>query len=257
MDYYSILNVNKFASQDDIKKSYRRLAMQHHPDRGGDAKMFAKINEAYEVLKDTKKRSQYDGVDVGFDSVNSKDIFSGRNYPKNKDIVIGVTLTLKDVMHGKEIIAAYRLYSGKEEAVNISIFPGVKDGHILKFSDLGDDTCPGPRGNLLIRISIENNKYWKRSHNNLITEKKIDAVDLITGCRIGIETVDCGFIHMSIPAGTQTETIFSINDYGLPDADTGQKGNVYVLITAQIPVLNSELQREKLRKFWNGIDNEP
>ena len=56
MDYYNILGVNKTASQDEIKKAYRTLAMQHHPDRnGGDDSMFKKINEAYDTLKDPVK----------------------------------------------------------------------------------------------------------------------------------------------------------------------------------------------------------
>ena len=59
MDYYSILGVNKNASPEDIKKAYRKLAMKHHPDRGGDAGKLQEINEAYDTLKDPKKRSQY------------------------------------------------------------------------------------------------------------------------------------------------------------------------------------------------------
>lgn len=61
MDYYNILGVNKNASPDDIKKSYRKMSLKHHPDRkGGDSDMFKKINEAYEVLSDPSKKRQYD-----------------------------------------------------------------------------------------------------------------------------------------------------------------------------------------------------
>ncbi len=59
-DYYDILGVSKDASQEKIKKSYRRLAHKHHPDKGGDEEKFKKINQAYNVLSDEKKRSQYD-----------------------------------------------------------------------------------------------------------------------------------------------------------------------------------------------------
>ena len=60
MDYYSTLGISKTASASDIKKAYRKLAMENHPDKGGDSNKFAKITEAYEVLKDQQKRSNYD-----------------------------------------------------------------------------------------------------------------------------------------------------------------------------------------------------
>lgn len=60
-DYYKILGVDKSASQDEIKKAFRKLALEHHPDKtGGEDKKFKEINEAYSVLSDTKKRQQYD-----------------------------------------------------------------------------------------------------------------------------------------------------------------------------------------------------
>src|ERR1035438_10000013 len=59
-DYYDLLGVKKDASADEIKKAFRRAAVEHHPDRGGDETKFKEINEAYEVLKDTDKRKRYD-----------------------------------------------------------------------------------------------------------------------------------------------------------------------------------------------------
>lgn len=59
-NYYDVLGVNKDASQDEIKKKFRKLSLQHHPDRGGDAEKFKEIGEAYETLSDTEKRQQYD-----------------------------------------------------------------------------------------------------------------------------------------------------------------------------------------------------
>ena len=60
MNYYEILNVSKDASVDEIKKQYKKLALKHHPDRGGDPEMFKKISEAYQTLSDPEKKEEYD-----------------------------------------------------------------------------------------------------------------------------------------------------------------------------------------------------
>ena len=81
-DYYEILGVSKSAGVDEIKKAYRKLALQHHPDKGGDAEKFKEISEAYAVLSDSKKRSQYDQYGhAGFDQMYSQeDIFRGADF---------------------------------------------------------------------------------------------------------------------------------------------------------------------------------
>ena len=60
MDYYKILNVSKNATNDEIKRQYKKLALKHHPDRGGDSEMFKKVSEAYQILSDPEKKSEYD-----------------------------------------------------------------------------------------------------------------------------------------------------------------------------------------------------
>ena len=55
MDYYNTLGISKSASEADIKAAYRKMAMKHHPDRGGDEKKFKEVTEAYETLSDPQK----------------------------------------------------------------------------------------------------------------------------------------------------------------------------------------------------------
>ena len=81
-DYYEILGVSKDSSKDEIKKMYKKLALQHHPDRGGDAEKFKEISEAYAVLSDDNKRKQYDQFGhQGFDQrFSQEDIFRNANF---------------------------------------------------------------------------------------------------------------------------------------------------------------------------------
>ena len=129
-DYYKVLNVNKNASEDDIKKSYKKLAREHHPDRGGNAEKFKEISEAYDILSDTQKRQQYDTFGTadghGFDASSffggahgngqhfSSDFFSdifggffGGNQGfdsapiKGRNIQVTDTITLEELFEGK------------------------------------------------------------------------------------------------------------------------------------------------------------
>jgi len=94
-DYYNILGVSRTATKDEIKRAYRRLAHQYHPDKnGGDDRKFKEINEAYQILGNDQKRQQYDqfgdvfssyaqgfGGQAGFgQGANSEDMFKGFNF---------------------------------------------------------------------------------------------------------------------------------------------------------------------------------
>ncbi len=144
-DYYQILGVERTASPDDIKKAYRKLAHKHHPDKGGDEKKFKEINEAYQILSDKDKRSQYDqfgqafeggqpgwgfGSAPGFDfdsfrdrfgeGIDFMDVFEEmfgfgggrkkRDFKKGKDVELDVEIPLEDILKNKEQeIFLYRL----------------------------------------------------------------------------------------------------------------------------------------------------
>lgn len=106
-NYYEVLGVEKNATQDEIKKAYRKLAMQHHPDRtNGDDTKFKEIKQAYEILSDESKRANYDqfgsaepnhfgGGFNGFGGFNPHDIFSNffrQDQPTHQQIIVSVTL---------------------------------------------------------------------------------------------------------------------------------------------------------------------
>jgi molecular chaperone DnaJ len=117
-DYYEILGVSREASKEDIKKAYYKLAHKYHPDKGGDEKKFKEISEAYHVLSDETKRSNYDrfgqadtaGFESNWQNFDFGDIFNnfftgGRTQKDNRrgqDIQVEIEITLEDVIKGTE-----------------------------------------------------------------------------------------------------------------------------------------------------------
>ena len=258
MDYYSILGVPRNASDQDIRKAYKKQSMQHHPDRGGDEEKFKQVNEAYSTLKDPNKRQQYDNPQPqynfntqnmhgagmgGFEDIFAHAFGSGfarQQRPRNADVNIKVVLEFEEQLVGKNILAAYRLKNGQEERVDLDIPPGVKPGDKIRYHGLGDNTLPGRRGDLYVIVNIKNKAGWRRSNDDLITVKKINCLDLITGTNIKLQTLDLRNIDLTIPKGTKNNTTFNIPGYGIPNINTGVRGNMLVTIEADIPNLSDQ-----------------
>lgn len=254
MDYYSILGINKQASQDEIKKAYRKKAMANHPDHGGDSGKFAQINEAYETLKDPDKRQAYDNpqVRMNVNSSNLDDImeafFGNRRPQRNRDIKISITITLEDVALGKDVLATYKLSTGHESSASIKIHQGIQHGQALRFRGLGDAAIPGrPRGDLIVLVKVMNHPRFQRHGQNLHTNIKISVFDLMLGTDVIIEKIGGGPLKVNIPKGTQPGQVLSVSGYGIPDAATGRTGHMYVNVVGTIPKINDEEMERRIR----------
>jgi DnaJ-class molecular chaperone len=263
MDHYSTLGVGKNATQDEIKQAYKRLAKQHHPDTGGDTEKFAKINQAYETLKDPNKRAEYDNPrpEVNFNSQNFNDVFESffgrRNVlRKNADLSISIKVTLEDVMLGKDVIGKYRLNSGREEVANIKIPPGIEHGVIMRYKGLGDDAVSSlPRGDLHVRVLVEKHNIFERDRLNLKTKCAISVLDLILGTEIKIQKLGGGPLSIKIPPGTNPGTILSVAGYGLPDFNSGKTGNLYLEIKGITPKIDNYEILEKVKQIYDELNS--
>jgi len=249
MDYYSILGIPKSASQDDIKRAYRKLAGKHHPDKGGDTAQLQKIQEAYATLGDEQKKAEYDNPmpQFHFQANDMGDMFGAmfgagfggfqQRQRKNRNINIRVEMTLEEILVGKEVTGSIRLPSGKDQNIQISIPAGVMHGDNIRFRGLGDDSAPGaPRGDLIAQIVEIPHPKFKRDGRNLYAGYEISVFDAILGKTIKFKTLENKELEIKVPAGIQPGQMIKCDSYGLPAGPHNtHRGTLFIEIKVVIP----------------------
>jgi DnaJ-class molecular chaperone len=277
MDYYSTLGLKRGASDADIKKAYRSMAMKHHPDRGGDEKKFKEISQAYDFLSDPEKRRMIDaGMDPNqqggfrqqgspfefhFGTGNMDDLFGNfgfgfgqRPMRRNKTLSINVEITLEDVLAGKDINAEIGIPGGRQKVINIQIPPGIEHGQQIRYEGMGDNSIPDVRaGDLIVNVLIRNHATFKREGTSIIIEKQVNVWDALLGTSIIIETLDQKTLNINIPAGTQPDTVMSCRGEGLPHMRTRQRGNLLIKIKVVVPKELTISQKLMIEQIRNGI----
>ena len=282
MDYYSTLGVGKNASQDEIKSAYRKMAMKHHPDRGGDEATFKKISEAYDILSDPKKKEIVDlggdpnrqnqgfgghsfnqgpfefhfgGGHPGMDDIFAGFGFGARPARRNRTLNIHVDITLLDVLTGKELNAEITVPgTGKKKMINISIPAGIEHGQQIRYEGMGDDSIRDLRpGDLIVNVNVMSHSKFRREHTNLILDCTISVWDALLGTHAEIETLDGKTLTITIPPGTNQGTVLSCRGEGLPAIRTRNRGNLLISIKVDIPKNLSQLQIEKIKEIKNNI----
>lgn len=280
MNYYTILGVSENASQDEIKKAYRKLAAQHHPDKGGDTAKFQTITQAYDTLSDENKRAEYNaqlnGFNHGgfhFNTGNVHDIFSqmfGGQHPfenafrhngghpfkrRNRDLNIRIKITFKQSYTGTELEAEYQTPNKKKETILIKVPEGVQSGQTIKYHGLGDDSDPNlPRGDLNVTIMVERDKNYDRRGNDLINYIFINPIESMIGCVKSIENLDGTKININIRPGVQHGTEFLTQGLGFRDI-RGNKGNLITVIAIESQAITDLTLKKKLEEINEEINS--
>jgi len=288
IDYYKILGIEKNASDGDIKKAYRKLARQYHPDLNPNDKeahkKFQQINEANEVLSDPEKRKKYDqyGKDWqhagqfeqarrsqqqssgGWEGAFSGDFEEGdfSDFFESLFGSGGRTRSRQTKFRGRDVNAELQLnlqdvYTTHQQTftingknIRITIPAGVENGQKIKIAGHGEPGVNnGPAGDLYITFNIVNNTRFKRSGSDLYTDLDIDLYTALLGGEITIDTLS-GKIKLKVSPETQNSTKVRVKGKGFPVyKKDGVFGDLFVTYNVKLPTRLTEQQKELFRQL--------
>ena len=242
MDYYQTLGVNKNADGQSIKGAYRKLASKHHPDKGGDAEQFKKIQEAYDTLSDIDKRREYDNPSP-FNGGNPfgdifGDIFGQRAQQpqRNPDQRIEITIPLKDAYFGNDYVL-----NTPAGTVNFTVPIGTGDGDTYRMAGKGHHRFSQlPPGDLMIRVRVDFPPEWNSEGKNLFVRIGIDAVDAIVGSDITFYHINDKQYKLRVPAGCQQGQRIKMRGLGMPDSGAGLPGDLIAIAHIEVPTIHDE-----------------
>ena len=275
MTHYQTLGIEKTATQEDIKRAYRRLASKYHPDKGGDTAKFQEIQKAYDTLSDPEKRQAYDNPNPFTDhfgggwqssSQNVEDLFRNfgfrfgdgfanqqtrRSVRRNQDLRVTVQITLSESLAKQAKTLSVKTKKGRE-TVSITIPEGIPNNSTIKYAGLGDNFFEGlPRGDLYVIVLIDLPTNTEIRNDEIYQTVELDVLDAITGKDILVDTGFNESFHVSVPAGTQHGHKLRIKGKGL--MHNGSRGNLYLEIKLSVPKNLSADKIALINQIKNGI----
>ncbi len=273
-DYYKILGVSRDAKSDDIRKAYRKLAKQYHPDinkEPGAEEKYKEINEAYEVLKDPDKRQKYDTlgmnwqsgqdftpppgwqhVEFGGDMGGFSDFFQtlfggggmGKNFGNFSDIFSGQHQPMRRDVEADLTLTLEDIMKGgtysitiNKKAMNVRLPKGITDGTQIKLPGKSDGG-----GDIYVNIHIAPHKIFEVSGNDLTRDVKVSVCDAVLGKDIHVETLN-GSVTVKMPPGIQDGQKLRLRGKGIPKRD-GTNGDMFVRVRVEIPRHITPKQKE-------------
>jgi molecular chaperone DnaJ len=281
-DLYTILGVKKSDSDDVIKKQYRKLSKELHPDATkGDKKLeerFKEVSEAYEVLSDPKKRAEYNemrdlyksggmrggmggmgggpqgGYQDFFGGGDPQDIFStlfggGRRGPsRGADLQTEATISFRDSIFGSEI--NLRL---DRETISTRIPAGVKDGSKIKLKGRGAPGAAGP-GDLFVIIHVTKHPVFTRDEENLLMTLPVTFVEASLGADIVVPTIDGEEVKVRLAPGTQNGKTLRVKGRGI--TRNHKTGDLLITIDVVVPQRVDGKAKKALEEFAAAMQDD-
>jgi molecular chaperone DnaJ len=279
-DFYAILGVDKKASGDEIKKKYRSLAREFHPDKtkGDDAleEKFKAVSEAYDILSDSKKRAEYDearslferggfrgpmggqggGGDFSdlFGGGSPNDIFANlfggggvrRGPRKGQDLQTESTITFKEAIIGTTLELKLSLDGGKPQTITARVPAGVNDGAKIRVKGKGAPGEAGP-GDLFILLHVKPHPIFSRKGENILLTLPVTFVEATLGADIKVPTLDGEEVTVRLAPGTPNGRTLRVKGRGIKKGSV--TGDLLATIEVQVPQKIEGEASEALKKF--------
>jgi len=255
-DPYEILEVPTSAGKAEIKKAYRRLARELHPDRdpgNPDAEeRFKELSAAYEILSDQALRDKFDRGEIDTKGFVRTAQGSGRaSHPKRKHAkpgdpkkTQGIKIKGADVeyqLKAKFLEAArggvkyVSTTNGKR--LKVTLPAGTRDEQILRLKGQGMPGIGGGKaGDALVEIAVEPDHMFNRDDTDIHIELSVDLPTAVLGGRVEAPTVN-GMVTLTVPPKSNTGRILRLKGKGLPSGSKGkgEKGDQYVILKVVLP----------------------
>ena len=278
-DFYAILGVDKKAGADEIKKKYRSLARELHPDKtkGDDAleEKFKAVSEAYDILSDSKKRAEYDearslferggfrgpmggqgGGDFSdlFGGGSPNDIFANlfggggvrRGPRKGQDLQTEATITFKESIMGTTLGLKIPGDDGKTQTITARVPAGVNDGAKIRVKGKGAPGEAGP-GDLFILLHVKPHPIFSRKAENLLLTLPVTFVEATLGADIKVPTLDGDEVTVRLAPGTPNGRTLRVKGRGIKKGSV--TGDLLATIEVQVPQKIEDEASEALKKF--------
>lgn len=282
-DLYNVLGVSRQASQDDIKRSYRKLAKELHPDLNpGDERIadrFKKVSAAHAILSDPKKRASYDlgeiddagqprhghayhrgfGGGQGQDNVFDDGTFSGlfeemfgggrrqgfRAAQRGEDVAYTLKVDFLEAAKG----AKKRVAIGEDKTLDITIPAGIEEGQILRLRGKGRlGQRGGSAGDAMVEIHVRPHRLFERKGRDIHIQLPVTLGEAALGARIDVPTID-GPVTMTVPKGSNSGTTLRLKGKGIAGPKGGTTGNQYVRLNVMLPPSPDETLNDFLERW--------
>lgn len=297
-DHYQVLGVTQDADEKEIKQAYRKLARRYHPDHNvGDPEaeeQFKRVQEAYAVLSDPKRRADYD-AQLNLHSLPQAFYappaptqvfdYGGRFPQRGEDLTVTAELTFEQSITGTDLELAIQVSEAcmqcggaavvygslasvchacngqgmlpRTRRLKVEVPAGVRDGQQLRVAGKGHGgRFGGLPGDLWVELKVQPSPVFRWRGNDLEADVWVSLYDALLGAVVEVPTLT-GRAKIRLPAGTQPHTLQRLRGYGPPVVGSDERGDLYYRIKILLPQPTTEQQRSIIRQLAHVLPVEP